>query len=192
MRALPPQNNRVGATMPVRLLLLVLGLAAASAASAGVPQISANGFLSRNTVMVRVGPAEAFAALLLHLPQWWDPKHTYSGDSHNLSIEPRAGGCFCEHLPKGGGVAHMTVVNLQPPSLLRMTGALGPLQAQGLTGSLTWKFSTVAGGTQIELTYSVGGYSAEGFGALAPAVDSVLHEQLHRLAAYAEQGLPKH
>lgn len=173
------------------LLSLVLAAAGASSACAGVVQITPNGFLSRNEAIVRVGPAEAYAALLLGLPQWWDPRHTYSGDSRNLSLEARPGGCLCERLPGGGGVAHMRVVNLQPPSLVRLRGALGPLQAQGLTGSLTWAFAPVAGGTQITLSYSVGGYSADGFGALAPAVDAVLAEQLRRLARYAEQGLPK-
>jgi len=175
-----------------RLLVLVLGLGLAPLASAGVVTVSAEGFLSRNEVTVKAAPADAFTALIVGLPQWWDPQHTYSGDSHNLSIEARPGGCFCERLPGGGGVAHMSVINLQPGKLLRLSGALGPLQAQGLTGTLSWAFSPVAGGTHIVVQYAVGGFSADGFGALAPGVDAVLSEQLRRLAQYAEQAPTQH
>jgi hypothetical protein len=77
-------------------------------------------------------------------------------------------------------------VNVQPGKLLRLTGGLGPLQSLAVAGSLTWSFTPIAHGTRIELTYSVGGYSPDGFGDIAPAVDEVLSDQLRRLAAFAD------
>jgi hypothetical protein len=55
------------------------------------------------------------------------PSHTFSGNAHNLSIEEKAMGCFCEKLPDGGGVSHMEVVYFAPGKTLRLSGALGPL-----------------------------------------------------------------
>jgi len=80
----------------------------------------------------------------------------------------------------------MTVVNLQPFKLVRLTGALGPLQGSGLTGSLTWTLASAGDGTKLEMTYSVGGYMEGGFDTIAPAVDEVLGGQLKRLKAFVE------
>jgi hypothetical protein len=75
---------------------------------------------------------------------------------------------------------------VQPGKLLRLSGGLGPLQSLGVTGSLSWSFAAVAGGTKIEVSYSVGGFSPDGFETLAPVVDGVLRDQLQRLAAFAD------
>ena len=100
-------------------------------------------------------PAARICASLLDVGSWWSDKRTYSGESRNLSIDARAGGCFCEKLPNGA-VEHMRVVFLRPNEVLRMGGALGPLQAP------------TANGTKVDLTYSVGGFMAGGFEAIAP------------------------
>ena len=52
-------------------------------------------------------------------------------DAKNLSIDARPGGCFCEKLPNGGGVEHARVVYVAPREVLRLSGALGPLQGVG-------------------------------------------------------------
>ena len=57
----------------------------------------------------------------------------------------------------GGGVEHARAINLMPPSMLRMSGAFGPLQSSGLPGTLSWALSRAGSGTKVELTYSVGG-----------------------------------
>ena len=41
---------------------------------------------------------------------WWDPQHTWSGKSENLSLEPVPGGCFCETHENGGRIRHMNVI----------------------------------------------------------------------------------
>jgi len=124
---------------------------------------------------------------LLHdVGKWWNAKHTYSGDSANLFFDPRPGGCFCEKPPNDGGVEHARVLALMPDSLVRISGALGRLQASGLVGTLTWKFTQTDGGTKFELTYVVGGYIPGGFEPVASVVDGVLRDQLERLKLYSE------
>ena len=75
-------------------------------------------------------------------------------------------------------------------ALLRMSGALGPLQGSGLAGSLTLQFKPAGEGTQLLLQYAVGGFFEGGFTKLAPAVDAMLAGQLQRLKRYVETGKP--
>jgi uncharacterized protein YndB with AHSA1/START domain len=169
--------------------VLVLTLAVVTrGASASVVEVTASGFLVKNEVSIHAPPEKVYRALVYEVGHWWNSEHTYSGDSRNLSIDARAGGCFCERLASGGAAEHMTIVYLQPNKVLRMAGALGPLQAAGLAGSLTWKLVDADGATTLQLTYSVGGYMAGGFNKIAPAVDAVLNEQVQRLKAFAEGG----
>jgi uncharacterized protein YndB with AHSA1/START domain len=155
-----------------------------------VVQVNSTGFLVKHEVSVNAAPAKVYDALMGQIGSWWDPQHTYSGDSKNLAIDARPGGCFCERLQNGGGIEHMRVVYIQPGKLIRMSGALGPLQASGLAGSLTWKLTGSDGSTNLELSYSVGGYMEGGIEKMAPAVNDMLGEQLQRLKAFVETGNP--
>jgi hypothetical protein len=65
---------------------------------------------------------------------WWDSRHTWSGSAANLSLAAASGGCFCERLPNGGSVLHMSTVNAVPNQKLVLFGALGPLQTSGAAG----------------------------------------------------------
>lgn len=159
-------------------LLLAL---VASASQAEVVSADAGGFTVRNSVTVAVTPAEVYGRFL-EVSAWWDPAHTWSGDSGNLSIEPKGGGCFCETLADGGSVQHMEVVYVAPGSMVRMSGGLGPLQDAGVAGALTWTFTPEDGGCLIEFVYNVVGRTEGGFEAWANPVDSVLSLQLQRLA----------
>jgi hypothetical protein len=78
------------------------------------------------TLSIHAAPADVYRSLI-HVGDWWNSQHTYSGSSRNLSIEEKPMGCFCEKLPTGGGVRHMEVVHVVPGKMLGMTGALGPL-----------------------------------------------------------------
>ena len=73
--------------------------------------------------------------------RWWDPAHTWSGSARNLKLEPKAGGCFCEKLADGGSVQHGRVIFAQPGKLLRLEGALGPLQDMAVTGVLSFNLA---------------------------------------------------
>ena len=119
--------------------------------------------------------------MLVRIGKWWNPTHSYSGKVSNLSLEPKAGGCFCEKLAGGGSVEHMRVVYAEPGKTLRLQGGLGPLQAQAAAGTLTWTLKPVMNGTEIVQTYAVSGYFPGGTEKLAPGVDKVLAEQLARL-----------
>jgi len=166
-------------------------LCLAAAANAAVVETGASGFLSTHEVTVSASPADAYKALVAEVGRWWNPVHTYSGDAANLSIDARPGGCFCERLPNGGGVQHLSVAYTSPGQVLRLTGALGPLQDSGVAGSMTWKFTPGPVATRIELSYSVGGYLHGGFEKMAPAVDFVVGEQLNRLRTFIETGKPE-
>jgi hypothetical protein len=76
----------------------------------------------------------------------------------------------------------MRVVQSRPARLLRLQGGLGPLQAEGAIGTLTFTLKPVAGGTEITQTYKVGGFIEMGADKLATPVDKVLDEQLGGLA----------
>jgi len=174
-----------------RRVSILLALALALAARGEVHEVAQSGFLIKQEVTFSAPPEKVYAAMLDGVGKWWNPDHTYSGDAKNLSIEPRAGGCFCEKLADGGSVEHLRVVFLQPNKVLRMSGALGPLQASGLAGSMTFRLSGGAAFTKLDFSYVVGGYVQGGFEKMAPAVNGMLGEQLGRLKRYIETGRPE-
>jgi hypothetical protein len=165
---------------------LILGAIAlvSTSASAEVVSASSNGFEVRQTVNLVVPPVAAFDAFR-NIGAWWDPEHTYSGDSANLSLALVPGGCFCERLPKGGGIEHMRVTYIEPGKHVVLTGALGPLLYEAVTGVMDVQVKTIAGGAQLTLDYKAAGFAKGGADKLAPAVDSVLAGQMKRYRAYA-------
>ena len=66
---------------------------------------------------------------------------------------------------------------------LRMTGALGPLQSEAVTGVLTMAVEPSGSGSKITWDYVVGGYMRMPVAQTATLVDRVIGEQLSRLAA---------
>lgn len=159
----------------------------ATPAGADVVRSSAAGFEVSSTVTV-AAPLDRAWTTTLAPRLWWDKDHTYSDDPANLTLDERAGGCFCEKLPNKGSVEHMRVVYVQPPQMIRMTGGLGPLQAEGATGILTIKLTKDGDGTNIALSYVAGGYFRDGAERFAPLVDRVLTQQLAGLKAAIESG----
>jgi hypothetical protein len=175
--------------MKVNAAIVVFVLALSpSLASPEVVDSSANGFNLKTTLMINVAPDEVYRLLVHNIGDWWDSGHTYSGDSHNLTIEDKPMGCFCEKLPNRGSVRHMEVVFLAPGKTLGLTGALGPLQTIAAAGNMRIELSAAPGGTKLDLTYAVIGYTPKGMNTWAAPVDSVLSAQFVRLKAYAEGG----
>src|SRR5205814_7197803 len=175
----------------VRCRLLAIALATVTLgtpARAEVVESSPSGFAVRNDAGVSAAPAVVYAALTDAIGRWWDPAHTFSHDSRNLSLEAKPAGCLCERLPDGGGVEHMLVVYASPGKLLRLTGAIGPLQEAALAGTMTWTLSQAGETTRVELSYAVGGFRVGGFRDLPAVVDGVLRGQLPRLKAFGETG----
>lgn len=165
------------------LFLLVFAGLAAAPASAAVTAASASGLATHDEIVVPANPVDVWIELT-DPAGWWSPEHSWSGDAANFTLYPVAGGCFCEGLPEtGGSVEHMRVIHAAPEKLLRLSGALGPLQAEALTGTLTVTLEPVDGGTKISWDYVVAGFARFDLAALAPVVDGVQSEQLGRLAA---------
>jgi hypothetical protein len=158
-------------------------LAATTPAAADVVSSSPIHFDIESHVVVAATPARTYEALG-QIGAWWNGAHSYSHDSRNMRLELWAGGCFCETLPDGGTVEHMHVVQALPGRIVRMTGALGPLQPEALTGTLSWSLRAVPGGTELTSTYLVSGHVRGDTGAYAAPVDAVLRDQLERLRLY--------
>lgn len=159
-------------------------------AHAEVVESTTGGFVTRDAAVVKASPKEAWLALIAPR-NWWSSAHTWSGDAANLTLAPKAGGCFCERIPEvadpdritlEGSVEHMRVIQAYPERALRMQGALGPLQSEAVTGILTIAISEVEDGTRIVWEYVVGGHMRFEIPVIAKAVDGVLSQQLAGLA----------
>lgn len=165
-------------------------LAHAAPAHAEILASDERGFVVRQTVDVGVSAPEAWR-VLVKPATWWSSEHTFSGEAANLSLDPVAGGCFCEKLPpskqggagaQAGSVQHMRVVYAEPGRALRLSGALGPLQSEALLGALTITLKSNERGTRILFEYVVGGYMRYRPDQIAPAVDRMLGQQIAGLA----------
>ncbi len=179
-------EEAVGAPGMTLRALIILGLIAVTGVARGeVVDSQAGGFTVRQTATLAAAPAVVWG-VLIRPAAWWSSVHTFSHDARNLTLEPRAGGAWMEALPSGGGVRHMVVVYIDPPSTLRLEGALGPMQAMGAMGHLTFTLTPHGGMTDVTALYDVAGHVAGGMAGLAPVVDRVLGEQIGGLKAAAE------
>jgi uncharacterized protein YndB with AHSA1/START domain len=156
-------------------------------AAAAVVSVTPNGCTVRETVHIAAPPAQVYDALI-QPAKWWSSEHTFSNDAANLTLDARAGGCFCEKLPNGGSVLHMLVVNVSPGRSLTLRGALGPFQSQGVEGALSWVLTPAGNQTDLTLTYNLGGYLTlpGGFEAWAKSADEMLGSQVALLQKYVE------
>lgn len=168
----------------MRSALLLVLVASATPATAEVVTASPNGFHIRHSLDIAVPPAEAYRAFG-NVARWWSPDHTYSGSSANLSMDLKAGGCFCERLPNGGGIEHLRVTYVDPEKRAVLTGSLGPLLFEATSGALDVQWKPAGEGTRFTFDYKVAGFASGGADKLAPLVDQVLAEQVKRYAAFA-------
>lgn len=171
--------------MVAAVLLCMTGTALADVADS-----SPQGFTLRYRVEVAAPPATVWASLT-DVARWWEPQHTYSNDARNLSLEPLAGGCFCERLGLYGRIEHMRVLYAEPVKQLRLDGALGPLQELAVTGRMTWNLTPADKGTVLTMTYAVGGYAPRPLNEWAAMVDEVIGIQVERLARVIATGAPE-
>lgn len=179
-----------------RLRQLAAGIALAATVIAGdraraaITDAAPNGFTVSETAHI-AAPSDGIYAALIVPAHWWSRHHTFSGDSANLTFDAKAGGCWCETLPGGGSVQHMTVVYAVPGKILRLRGAMGPFQAMAVQQVMTWSLTPANGGTDVTLVASYGGYTKDGFDTISHIVDRVMGEQLGRLKSYVETGSPE-
>lgn len=177
----------------IRAIALAAGLALGAApAGAEVVETAADRFVTRDTASVQATPLATWLALTKP-GQWWSSKHSWSGDAKNMTLTPQGGGCFCERIPVGdsgnssameGSARHAEVLQAFPMKVLRLRGGFGPLQGEPAIGVLTITLKEVPGGTRILWEYNVGGPMRYKIAEIAPAVDSVMSEQLKRLQAH--------
>jgi len=183
------------ATPTFRALVLAFALAAgafASAARAEVAQSGPSGVLLSEGADVDLPPQQVRRAIM-DIHQWWSPAHTYSGEAKNLSLDPQAGGCFCETW-EGHYVEHARLAaNFEQEGVytIRLLGALGPLQEMGVSGVLTFTIRPREGGSRLAMTYRVAGDPVLGLERLASPVDQVMSEQFDRLTRYIGAGTPR-
>jgi hypothetical protein len=163
-------------------------LMAAGATRAEPSAVSPSGFLITHRHEVHASPQQVYDAIG-RIGRWWNDVHSYSGHASNMTLDLRAGGCFCESWD-GNSVQHAQVIQARRGSLVRLQGALGPLQPLAISAILTFAVTTVDDKTQLTVTYNVAGNADAGLDKLAGPVDSVIGEATDRLVAYAESGKP--
>lgn len=168
------------------IALMPLLAAVSVTAVAEVVDSAEDGFTIENRQTVPVEPAVAWQALVADVDRWWPKDHSWWGAQARLSIDPRAGGCFCEIADDGRQSVHMTVSFVDPGKTLRLLGGLGPLQGMGLHGAMAFQLEPAPddAGTVIVLHYRVGGYGPEDLRTFAPVVDRVQSAQLGGLAEH--------
>ncbi|MFT3805626.1 hypothetical protein [Arenimonas sp.] len=168
---------------------LALGLILASIAlpaSSAVKSSDASSFVVTQSYEVKTDATTAYAALI-EPRRWWSSQHSWSGDAKNLSLDARAGGCWCERW-NGGEAEHARVIFVVKDKQLRTSGGFGPMQAMALNAVLDVDLTTTANGTRIDVAYTVNGTPASNLDKLAPAVDGVLAEQFGRLQSLLDMG----
>lgn len=173
------------------ILFAACGIVATNPAAAEIKSQSDTGFVVGHTAEVLAKPDEVWKRLIVP-KEYWNPAHSWSGSVAGFYLDAQAGGCFCELLqdkaadgsskPRGS-VEHMRVIFVDPGKVLRMSGALGPLQSEAIQGTLTVAMEPLkdGAGTRLSLSYAVGGYMRYKVAEIAPVVDAMLADQFQRL-----------
>ncbi|MEO9600313.1 SRPBCC family protein [Parasphingorhabdus sp.] len=179
----------------------ILGIAAfcsATAANAEVTHLADNGFTVQHQTVVSADKEAVWSAMIAP-SRYWNDDHSWTGNAENFYLIPQAGGCFCELIrttsddnirSSDGSVQHMRVIYARNNKMLRLSGALGPLQEEAVTGTLTMQLQPQDDSTVVRFTYKVGGYMEFPIDQIAPGVDAVIGDQLARLAALFEEPEP--
>ena len=167
-------------TIPAIASTLLLLAQPAHAEVVGTPD--ASGFTVAGEVAAAAAPAQTWASLIT-IGSWWSSAHSWSGNAANMTLEPRANGCWCEAMPNGGSIQHGRVIAFVPGDRLLLDAALGPLQSMPVNGRLEWRLVPhESGGTTIRYRYQIWGQVPGDPAALARGVDAVMAEQARRLA----------
>ncbi len=171
------------------LLFVGASLLPTSTAEAEILDSSTQGFTFEFSLPIDGHLKLVFDGLTQDISQWWLADHTWYGRSENMSIQLRPGGCLCEVADEGRFTEHLRVVKVEPYSLIRFTGGLGPLQAEGVDGVMDWSLANSSDEQTTTLTvrYRVGGYTGNDLSRWAPAVENVLQQQMKSFQSYMNQ-----
>ena len=166
------------------VLAALLGVAIPAVTTAEVIQSTPSGATLEHRYPIAATPQQAWRALV-HPELWWPSDHTWSGAATNLRLEAQAGGCFCENWGEASA-EHGRIVMSRPGELLRIQGALGPLQGMAVSAVLTIELEPApGGGTTAKVTYRISGDPSHGLDKFVPAVDQVIGQQFGNFARYA-------
>ena len=128
----------------------IFGMAAlcsVTSAQAEVTNTADNGFTVQHQVAIAGNSEDVWKALIVP-SRYWNADHSWTGDAENFYLVPQAGGCFCELIrttsddnikSSDGSVQHMRVIYAHNGKMLRMSGALGPLQSEAVVGTLEFQ-----------------------------------------------------
>lgn len=163
---------------------LLLGVTGSGACSAEVVSQSAGEFSIKLEQELTQDSATIYRGLA-SLPAWWNPAHSYSGSAKNLSMELRAGGCFCERWEQAS-VEHLRVIYALPDREVRLSGGLGPLQSMPVNGLMQWRIVPLGDTSLLTWEYRVWGSEANNLDKIAEPVDTVLKEQFESLREFLE------
>ena len=186
--------------MKNNVFLSAILFALSTPAAAEVKTKADNGFSVFHTADVDATP-DAIWQRVISPKDYWNKEHSWSGSVAGFTLDPRPGGCFCEAieetLPDGqvkisGNVEHMRVIFAQPGKVLRMQGALGPLQSEAVLGTLTVAIAPAksGNGTTVSFTYVVGGYLRYKPDDISAIVDKVIGAQFAGLIKPFAGGAP--
>lgn len=166
-------------------------LSGAPAVASDLASSSPGAFVIHAERTVAATPDHVWAGLI-HIGSWWDSAHTYSGAARNLTLDVRAGGCWCERW-RGNSVKHAQVLMVMERDgvrTLRLEAPLGPLQAMAVNAVLTFTISPHPGGAKIEMTYRVSGDASLGLNQVGAGVNAIIGEQFERLVRLVTSGAP--
>ena len=170
------------------LAVFLLCAASPVPAFAAVETSAPDGFLVKHEFTVAVDRPRAFAEVI-HPERWWNDAHTWSGSAANLSLDARAGGCWCEKWDKGEA-EHGVVTRVLHDDSLRVRAAFGPLLAMAVNGVFDVSLHDAENGVRVVVTYRVTGAASASLDKLAAPVDGVIGEQVLRLKARLETAAP--
>jgi pimeloyl-ACP methyl ester carboxylesterase len=168
--------------------LATLLLPAAAPAIAEVSGVSPSGYVVTVKAPIKATPRAVFTAIQ-QVGQWWEAEHTYSGNAGHMTMEYRAGGCFCERW-NGNSIEHARVLYVARDKALRLAGGLGPLQEMAVNAIMDFKLEPRGDDTALTFTYRVRGSADAALDKTARIVDRVLSTQIIRLVRYIETGSP--
>ncbi len=166
-------------------------LAVSSPVAAEVKTFAENGFSVVHIADVDASPTVIWSRVIAP-KDYWNKTHSWSGSVDGFYLDPKAGGCFCENMlttdAKGkskvtGTVEHMRVIFSDPGKVLRMQGALGPLQSEAVLGTMTVAIVPAKSGTgsTVSFSYVVGGFMRYKTSEISAAVDKVIGEQFNSM-----------
>ena len=161
----------------------------AAEAEAAVVDAASDHFSIAVSFETQATPEAAFSALT-DISLWWSPDQTSSGHAINMSLDTTPGGCLCEAWPEGL-TKHAEVVQVRFGAMVRLVGAMGPLQEMGVSEVQDLTVEPSSAGARVRWTASVKGVPSDRLQMIAPVIDAMIAEQMARLQSYLATGSPE-